>query len=107
MPKLLGWAVTMLFVLAGWVVFCAASFSTAGSILMSLVGEAGGGGALQSPRLLAAAALASVLVPSAHEIIHGLKNPHPALAAAGAVLALYCLLEVGQVAPVSFIYFQF
>jgi hypothetical protein len=42
-----------------------------------------------------------------HEIIHGLKNPHPALAAAGAVLALYCLLEVGQGALVSFIYFQF
>jgi alginate O-acetyltransferase complex protein AlgI len=107
MPKLLGWAVTMLFVLAGWVVFRAASFGVAGSLLMSLVGEGGLGGTLQEVKLLIVAALASALIPSAHEIINGVKNPHPALAAAGALLAVYCLLEVGEGAPVNFIYFQF
>jgi alginate O-acetyltransferase complex protein AlgI len=107
MPKLLGWAVTMLFVLAGWVVFRAASFGVAGSLLMSLVGEGGLGGTLQEVKLLIVAALASALIPSAHEIINGVKNPHPALAAAGALLAVYCMLEVGEGAPVNFIYFQF
>ncbi|MGD0024550.1 MAG: MBOAT family O-acyltransferase [Xanthobacteraceae bacterium] len=107
LPKLAGWVITMLFVLAGWVVFRAASFTVAGSILMSLVGEGGLGGALQEIKLLVAAALASALIPSAHEIVNGLKDPHPALAAAGAALAVYCLLEVGQGAPVNFIYFQF
>jgi alginate O-acetyltransferase complex protein AlgI len=107
LPKLLGWAVTMLFVLAGWVVFRAASFGVAGSILTSLVGAGGFGGVLQEVNLLLVAALASALIPSAHEMINGLKNPHPALAAAGAVLAVYCLLEVGEGAPVNFIYFQF
>jgi len=107
MPKLAGCAVTMLFVLAGWVLFRAASFSVAGSILMSLVGEGAPGGALHEIQLLLVAALASALIPSAHEIINGLKNPYPALAATGALLAAYCLLEVGENAPVSFIYFQF
>lgn len=107
MPKLAGWAVTMLFVLVGWVVFRAASFGTAGSILLSLAGANGFAGVLEGGRLLAAAALASALIPSAHEILKGLRNPHPALAAAGAALAVYCLLEVGQGAPVNFIYFQF
>ncbi|HML07411.1 MAG TPA: MBOAT family O-acyltransferase [Xanthobacteraceae bacterium] len=107
MPKVAGWALTMLFVLAGWVVFRAASFGTAGSILMSLAGAGDRGGTLHEVKLLVAAALASALIPSAHEIKDGLTNPHPALAVAGAALALYCLLEVGQGAPVNFIYFQF
>jgi alginate O-acetyltransferase complex protein AlgI len=107
MPKFAGWAITTLFVFAGWVVFRAASFSVAGSILMSLVGAGGSVGALHDVTLLSVAALASTLIPSAHEIIYGLKNPHPALAAAGALLAVFCLLNVGQGAPVSFIYFKF
>jgi alginate O-acetyltransferase complex protein AlgI len=107
LPTPLSWAITMLFVLAGWVVFRAASFGVAGSILWSLVGENGTGGTLQETALLAAAAAASALIPSAHEVIDGLKTPRPALAAAGALLAIYCLLAVGEGAPVNFIYFQF
>jgi alginate O-acetyltransferase complex protein AlgI len=107
MPKLLGWSLTMLFVLIGWVIFRAATFPVAGSILTSLIGAGGFGGAVQSVKLLVAAALVSALVPSAHEIMNGLKRPYPLLAAGGAVLAVYCLLVVGEGAPVSFIYFQF
>jgi alginate O-acetyltransferase complex protein AlgI len=107
MPAAAGWLLTMLFVLSGWVVFRAASFGVAGSILMSLIGVDGLGGALHEWKLLVLAALTSAVIPSAHEIINGRKDLHPALAAAGAVLAVYCLLEVGQGAPVSFIYFQF
>jgi alginate O-acetyltransferase complex protein AlgI len=107
MPKLGGWAITMLFVLVGWVVFRAASFGIANSILLSLTGAGGVGGTLQDVKLLIASALASTLIPSAHEIKNRLSNPHPVFAAAGAALAVYCLLEVGQGAPVSFIYFQF
>jgi len=107
MPKLAGWFVTMLFVLVGWVIFRAASFTVAASILTSLVGGGGFGGALQEIKLLIAAGLASALIPSAHEIINGLKNPHPVLAVGAAALAVYCLLEVGEGAPVNFIYFQF
>jgi D-alanyl-lipoteichoic acid acyltransferase DltB (MBOAT superfamily) len=107
MPAAASWIVTMLFVLAGWVLFRAASFSVAGSILASLAGAHGLAGELAEVKLLIVAALASALIPSAHEIIRGFKMPHPALAAAGALLAVYCLLEVGEGAPVSFIYFRF
>jgi alginate O-acetyltransferase complex protein AlgI len=107
LPRLAGWAITMLFVLMGWVMFRAASFPVAGSVVLSLVGVGGLGGHIQEIKLLIASALASALIPSAHEIIYGMKAPYPALAAGAAALAVYCLLEVGQGAPVSFIYFQF
>src|SRR5262249_14124428 len=43
MPAALGWLVTMLFVLAGWVLFRAADFGTAASMLASLAGLHGTG----------------------------------------------------------------
>jgi alginate O-acetyltransferase complex protein AlgI len=107
LPVPAAWLVTMLFVIAGWVVFRASSFGTAGSIMLSLAGGTGFGGVLQEYKLLILAALASVLIPSAHEIKDGLLRPHPAVAATAGVLAIYCLLEAGQGAPVNFIYFQF
>jgi D-alanyl-lipoteichoic acid acyltransferase DltB (MBOAT superfamily) len=107
LPTPAAWVLTMLFVIAGWVIFRAANFGTAGSILWSLAGGNGLGGALQAYKLLMAAAAASVLIPSAHEIKDGLTRPQPALAAGAGALAVYCLLEAGQGAPVNFIYFQF
>jgi D-alanyl-lipoteichoic acid acyltransferase DltB (MBOAT superfamily) len=107
MPATLGWLVTMAFVLAGWVLFRAADFATATSILASLVGFHGVGGAFRGLDLIVLAALVSALVPSAHEIKDGLRWPHPAFAAVAAVLAAYCVLEVGRGPPLSFIYFRF
>lgn len=107
MPKLVGWLVTMLFVLVGWVIFRAPTFAVAASILTSLLGAGGSAGPLQEIKLLIAAALVSALVPSAHEIIDGVKVPYPALAVGAAALAVFCLLKVGEGAPVQFIYFQF
>jgi alginate O-acetyltransferase complex protein AlgI len=95
------------FVLMSWVLFRAANFGVAGSVLMSMVGAGGVAGALQSVKLLITAGLACVLIPSAHEIIDGFKVPHPVIAAAGALLAVYCLFEAGGGAAVQFIYFQF
>ncbi len=107
LPALAGWAITMLFVMAGWVMFRADGFATAGSILASLAGLAGVGGVLQEKALLLAAALVSALVPSAHELKDRMLTPRPALALGAAVLAVFCVLEVGRGAPVNFIYFQF
>jgi D-alanyl-lipoteichoic acid acyltransferase DltB (MBOAT superfamily) len=107
LPGPMAWLLTMLFVMAGWVIFRASNFDAAQSILASLVGANGLGGSLQSVKLLVAGALASVLIPSAHEILDRLLRPQPWVAAGVAALAVYCLLEAGQGAPVSFIYFQF
>ena len=56
---------------------------------------------------MVAAALAAALIPSAYEIKDRMTTPRPALAAGAAVLAAYCILEVGKGAPLNFIYFQF
>jgi D-alanyl-lipoteichoic acid acyltransferase DltB (MBOAT superfamily) len=107
MPAALGWLVTMLFVLAGWVLFRAADFATAASMLASLAGLHGTGGVFRGLDLIVVSALVSALIPSAHEIKDRLRWPYPAFAAATAVLAAYCVLEVGRGPPLSFIYFRF
>jgi D-alanyl-lipoteichoic acid acyltransferase DltB (MBOAT superfamily) len=107
LPPVAGWALTMVFVLASFVLFRAADFATAASILASLVGLHGSGGTFGAPVLIVVAALVSTLVPSAHEIKDRAHWPRPAFAAAAAVLAAYCVLEVGKGPPLSFIYFRF
>jgi hypothetical protein len=97
----------MLFVLVGWVLFRAPDFPTAMSILASMAGGGEFGGTFAGSGLIIVSALVSVLVPSAHELKDGLLQPRPWLAALAASLAVYCVLEVGRGAPVSFIYFQF
>jgi D-alanyl-lipoteichoic acid acyltransferase DltB (MBOAT superfamily) len=107
LPSFAGWALTMLFVLIGWVVFRAADFRSAESILGSLVGFGGWGGRFERPLLMAAAALASVLVPSAYEMKDKMLQPKLVIAVAAALLALACILEVGNGPPANFIYFRF
>jgi alginate O-acetyltransferase complex protein AlgI len=107
MPALAGWAITMVFVMAGWVLFRAADFHTAAIVLYSLVGGGGFAGGIQGAGLIAVAALVSVLVPSAHEIKNMRPLPWPAIAVTAAALAGFCVLEVGNGPPLNFIYFQF
>jgi alginate O-acetyltransferase complex protein AlgI len=107
LPGVIGWAVTMVFVTLGWVVFRAADFQTAASIIGSLGGVAGIGGRLQVPALIVIAALVSMLMPSTHEIRNMRPMPWPSIAVAAAVLTGFCLLEVGNGPPLNFIYFQF
>jgi D-alanyl-lipoteichoic acid acyltransferase DltB (MBOAT superfamily) len=107
LPAIAGWALTMLFVVVGWVLFRASGFAVAGSILSSLAGLSGFFGKIQHVALLIAAALTSALVPSAHEMKDRLLKPIPALAVGAAILAAICVLEVGKGAPLTFIYFQF
>jgi alginate O-acetyltransferase complex protein AlgI len=107
LPAFVGWALTMLFVLVGWVIFRAANFSEATSILTSLVGGGGMSGVLQGVPLIIAAALATAFVPSAHEVMDEMRTPRPTFAFGAAALAVYCILEVGEGPPLNFVYFQF
>jgi hypothetical protein len=97
----------MLFVIVGWVLFRARDFAVAASMLGSMTGAAGLHGELQGIKYLVAGALVSVLVPSAHELKDFSLRPNRVVAAAAAVVAIVCILQVGDGAPVSFIYFQF
>lgn len=107
MPTALSWMVTMLFVIAGWVLFRAADFSTALSVLASMSGWADWGGALQAPGLLAFSAVIAIIVPPAHEIKDQVLRPNPIVAAAAAALGVICVLKAGDGALTNFIYFQF
>jgi alginate O-acetyltransferase complex protein AlgI len=107
LPALAGWALTMLFVVAGWVLFRAADFGSAADMLVSMTGLHGFGGSFRGAGLLAIGATLSVLVPSAHEIKDRWAAPAPWGVAALAVLLCFCVIEVGKGPPLPFVYFQF
>jgi alginate O-acetyltransferase complex protein AlgI len=107
MPAVIGWALTMLFVMAGWVLFRAADFHSAASILCALAGGNGFAGAVKNAALIAIAAVVAVAVPSAHEIRNMRPMPWPAVAVGAALLAGICVMEVNNGPSLNFIYFQF
>src|SRR5215472_16880251 len=107
LPAVAAWLITMLFVLVGWVLFRARSFTVAASMLGSMTGTVGLHGGLQGIKYLVGGALVSLLIPSAHELKDLSLRPNRVVAAGAAVLAVVCVLLVGDEAPVSFIYFQF
>jgi len=107
LPTPLAWLVTMLFVIAGWVVFRAVDFTSAGSILQSMAGLNGFTGKLEWWRLILGAAAVSLFMPSAHTLKDRYIFPHPLLAFVVAIFAAICVLEIGKGAPTPFIYFQF
>jgi len=107
LPYAAGWALTMLFVLASFALFRADSFTVAGSILASLCGLNGVAAGLGEMKLLVAGALASTLLPSAHELNDKFLKPRPMLFVGLGLVTAYCILEVGRGPPLNFIYFQF
>jgi alginate O-acetyltransferase complex protein AlgI len=110
LPAALGWALTMLFVVVGWVLFRSPDFTTAGHMLMGMAGLGSGSGptVVALNRVLAIALIASVLVPSTQRLVEGGWLQPVAYQAVGlAVLLVACILAVGQGQPTAFIYFQF
>jgi D-alanyl-lipoteichoic acid acyltransferase DltB (MBOAT superfamily) len=103
----LAWALTMLFVIAGWVLFRAPDFATAGEMLAGMAGANGIGGEATWPALLAAAAAVSVVGPTTKEFVEDWLRPLPAYGIAFGLAAMLVVLEVGHGQPKSFIYFQF
>ncbi len=109
LPAPVGWALTMLFVLVGWVLFRSPTFATAQHMLAAMAGLGGGmTPAIGIKPVLVAAMAASVLVPSTQAIVEGGWLRPVAYQAAGlALLLVACILIVGQGQPSTFIYFQF
>ncbi len=107
LPIVLSWLVTMLFVLAGWVLFRAPDFATALRMLEGLVGRGGTDGGFEGGVLIAVAAAVSLIGWSGTTFVYSRLQPSPILATLVAALAVYCVLEVGKGQPQTFIYFQF
>ena len=110
LPRPFAWAITLLFVMAGWVLFRSADFATAGDMLRSLLGQHGLGHIKLDREYVAAlagGAAVALLGPTSQDVAFTRLRPHVWLAMpAGAALA-WLLLLIGGRLPNVFIYFQF
>ncbi len=107
MPAVLGWVLTIGFVLAAWVLFRAPDFGTATRVLAGMAGLEGLGRVrvMEAPILLLAVAVA-LLGPTSQDVALRLQPRLWMAVPAGAALAGLLLLAGGRV-PNEFIYFQF
>jgi D-alanyl-lipoteichoic acid acyltransferase DltB (MBOAT superfamily) len=107
-PPLVGWALTMLFVVAGWVLFRSDDFSMAARMLTAMAGQGGAGLADDDgwPLIALAAALA-LGGPTNLNLSRMNWLYRPALAVPVALVLLVTVLRVGQGRGIEFIYFQF
>jgi alginate O-acetyltransferase complex protein AlgI len=103
----IGWAVTMLFVIVGWVVFRADDFASAGQMLAGMFGSGGIAGTARWPLVLAVAALVSLVGPSTKDFVEEYLRPRPIYGVGFAITAVVVILLVGMGQPQNFIYFQF
>ena len=111
MPRLLGWALTMGFVMLGWVLFRAPDFASAARMFTAMAGPPWVGGAVsmdttQTVALLAGC-IAAVAGPASQVIALDRLRPLPWVGAAAGVVLFLMLLLVGGRVPNEFIYFQF
>lgn len=107
LPLPLAWLLTMLFVIAGWVVFRANDFATASHMLVVMAGFKGFSGPFSDFALIAFAAVLSLALPSAYDMKDRYLKPNPWRAGALSILAIYCVAEIGRGPPQAFIYFRF
>ena len=108
MPRLLGWVVTMLFVIAGWVLFRSPDFATAAHILASMAGANGVGHMHLDNAVLVALTVAVVLLaPTSQDIALCRVVPSPWFALPVGAAVAFLLLLVGGRIPNEFIYFRF
>jgi D-alanyl-lipoteichoic acid acyltransferase DltB (MBOAT superfamily) len=108
MHRALGWAVTMLFVFIGWVLFRAADFPTAWRMLGSMAGVNGLGGAhIDNQNVLYIALAVALLGPTSQDMAFQILRPRRIYAAAAGAALVFCLLAIGGRLQNEFIYFQF
>jgi len=108
-PAPVGWALTMLVVVVGFVLFRASGFAAAADILRGMAGLSGIGaaGGLHAWSLILAAGLVAAIGPAAHQLALERLRPQPWVAVTAGVGFVYLLLEVGGGRNTEFIYFQF
>ena len=105
-PALVGWVATTGYFILTVVVFRAPTLEAAWHVFEGLAfwptAKPNG------RNLLIAAFLCATALPPSHEIVsHLTKRPRAIVACVTAVIAAFCVFELGKGAPVNFIYFQF
>lgn len=110
LPPLAGWALTFLFVMAGWVLFRAESFAVAADILAAMAGGNGMEVAVVGATdmwLIGAAAAVALIPPTSQRLVGELMAPRRILGLAVGALLIAALLQAGGGDAAEFIYFQF
>ncbi|MBN9563102.1 MAG: MBOAT family protein [Alphaproteobacteria bacterium] len=110
LPRPLAWLLTLLFVMACWVLFRAESFTTAGRVLASMAGAHGIGSIdLNREKVVAlvAGTAVALLGPTSQEAALSRLSPRAWVAVPAGVAIVYLLLLTGGRLPNVFIYFQF
>jgi alginate O-acetyltransferase complex protein AlgI len=110
LPRIVGWLLTLLFVIACWPLFRAPDFAIAGNILASMAGMHGlGPVGLDADAIgaLAAGAAVALLGPTSQEAALTWLRPRPWLALPAGCAMVYLLLMIGGRLQNAFIYFQF
>jgi len=104
----LGWGLTMLFVIGAWVLFRSPDFGTAANILESMAGFNGIGRTKVDNALVVELAIALALFgPTTQRLALEIVRPSPWLAVPAGVVMVLALLLIGGRIPNEFIYFQF
>lgn len=107
LPAIIGWSITMLFVMAGWVLFRSPDFATAISVFNGLSGVSGMGSAGKTDWIIAIGAIVAIVGPTSLAFVERFLMPWRSAALLWAGVWVYCLMVIGGENPVSFIYFQF
>ena len=108
MPRVLGWALTLLFVIVGWVLFRSPDFATAAGVLGSMAGAHGAGHThVDNAAVMVLAIGAALLLPPSQDLALKHLRPSPWLAVPVGAALVFLLLLVGGRVPNEFIYFQF
>ncbi len=109
LPGPLAWLLTMLFVVCGWVLFRAESFTVAATMLRAMAGAGGGSVPVDGDDLpfLALALLLAIAGPTNVEIARTDRVARRAVAAAAGLAFVIVTMRVGYGRSVEFLYFQF
>ncbi len=107
LPAAAGWALTLVFVIFGWVLFRAESFGTALTMLSGMLTGAGGDVDGEAWSMLAIGGCFALIGPTSAELARADWLRRRDVAALLAVLLVTVTLRVGQGRGLEFIYFQF
>jgi len=107
-PALIGWGLTMGFVVVGWVLFRAESFGAAANVLRGMAGQgAAAAAAGEGWAFVGIGAAFALFGPTNIDFADRRIAPRPAFAALIAFALFVVTLRVGQGRGLDFIYFQF
>ena len=107
LPFVFSWAVTLLFVVIGWVLFRAENFTIAWRMLCSMFAGGLAGFEFDLWWIVVAASIFALGGPTNIEISRRASLPGKAMTALLAILLVAVCLRVGQGRGLEFIYFQF